>query len=151
MARGVLQLSGNGQRKLAMLQRRLVDIASVKEAISESQAEEGIKLIRAGFDRETNPYGRPWAKRKRETRETRGKKVLSGKGPLKNSYAVKRADASGWRVSSDKEYALYHQKPRKGRRPQRMQVPDEGKGFPSTWRKVMNEVAEEVITDYLDL
>ena len=149
MARGAIQLSGPGLKKLRVLQRRLDDITGVKRAIAAVQAEEGIDLTKQAFVKETDPYGKRWKKRKRETKQTRGRKVLSGKtSRLKGGWHVSRVSADGWQMSSSVDYALPHQRPKRGRRPQRAMVPLTGR-FPKRWKRPMNDAASDAITDFL--
>ncbi len=74
--------------------------------------------------------------------------MLSGLGRLKNSWFVDEVSAAGWKMSSSVGYSLSHQRPKKGRRPQRAMVPMTGR-FPKKWRRPMNEAASDAITDFL--
>lgn len=150
MAKGAIELSGPGLKKLRVLAGRLEELAIVKRRIAATQAEEALDLVKVGFASETDPYGRKWQARKKETRKTRGRKVLSGPtSRLKGGWHRTALSADGWRISPSVDYALPHQSPKKNRRPQRMMVPSEARGFPNRWRRPMNEAAEEAILGFL--
>lgn len=148
MASGGIKLSGPGLKGLKELANRLDNIADVKRAIAATQSEEVIDLIVQGFKDETDPYGRRWRKRKRETKRTRGKKVLSREGLLARSWSVREISSKGFRVETDKDYAINHQKPLKKRRPVRAMVPFTNR-FPKRWKEPLNEAATETITEFL--
>ncbi len=149
MARGGIQLRGPGLKKLQKLSERLSDISSVKRAIAANQAEEAIDLVKQGFVDETDPYGKRWKKRKRETKKTRGRKVLSGKtSRLKGGWHVAEVSSAGFKISPSVGYALPHQKPLKRRRPQRAMVPFTNR-FPKKWRRPLNDAATEAVTKFL--
>ena len=146
---GGLELSGPGLKMLRKLHKRVNDLAQVKKVIAATQSEEAIDLTKQGFVDEVSPYGKPWKKRKRETKKTRGRKVLSGQtSRLKGGWHVTRVSGAGFKISPSVAYAVFHQKPRKGKRPKRGLVPDTGR-FPRKWRRPMNEAATEAITDFL--
>lgn len=119
--------------------------------VSDSLAEEAIGLIHDGFRAEKDPYGRPWAKRKRETKKTLGKKVLSGEtGRLKTGWKRARVGTGGFLVTPSVDYAMPHQKPRESSgRPQRMMVPDDDDGgLPGSWSERYDEAAQDALSDY---
>jgi hypothetical protein len=149
VSRGGIKLSGPGLKKLRTLERRIGDISTVKRRIAATQSEEALNLIKEGFDNQRDPYGKRWKKRKRETKKTLGRKVLSGETSRLKDFAPKEISSKGFRVSATVDYASPHQKPRQGKRPQRMMVPSNGRGFPSAWRRPMNEAAEDAITEFL--
>ncbi len=171
MAKGSLELSGPGLQMLRKLHKRVEDLTRVKELIAAAQSEEAIDLTKQGFVDEEDPYGRAWKKRKRETKKSRGRKVLSGEtgqSGLKAGWHTSGVSGAGFRISPTVNYAIYHQSPRKRRkaikvlglgtvgqkelstmtRPKRAMVPDTGR-FPSKWRRPMHEAATETITDFL--
>ena len=118
--------------------------------VSDSLAEEAIGLIHDGFRDERDPYGHPWQKRKRETKTTRGKKVLSGEtGRLKTGWKARRVGVGGFLVSPSVDYAMPHQKPLNERRPRRAMVPDdEIGGLPGSWSARYDEAAQDALSDY---
>lgn len=148
VAAGSIKLSGPGLKKLRALEKRITDTEHAKRAIAVAQAEESISLVQEGFREERDPYNKKWKKRKRETRQTVGKKVLSRTGRLRNSWFVERADSRGFVIAENTRYALPHQRPRRGRRPQRAMVPLTGR-FPKKWRRPLNEAATEALTEIM--
>ena len=142
-----------GQRNMASLEalKRLLDNPQrIMETVSRSMAEEAIGLIKDGFRTETDPYGKKWAKRQRETRSTSGRKVLSGQtSRLKNGWKIRRADGAEISISPSVDYAEPHQNPKPKadgsglKRPRRMMVPDEQLGLPPKWERDLNETANE--------
>lgn len=143
--KGGLNLTGKGLTKLRKLHKALDSIAVVKADIAAAQAVESLKLIDSGFAREQSPYGRKWKKRKVETKKTRGKRVLQGQtSRLRHRWRVISATSRGLHIRSLRHFAIAHQRPLKGRRPQRAIVPLTGR-FPKKWKKPMNEAATRVI------
>lgn len=150
MPKAGVKVSGLGPKKLRALGVRLENLQPVKRRIAAAQSEEVIDLINDGFKIEADPYGRRWKRRKRETKLTRGRKVLSGQtSRLQRGWHRTALSADGFRISASVEYAIYHQSPRKGKRPKRAMVPSENRGFPSKWRKPLTEVAIDAVTDFL--
>lgn len=131
---------------LEALQKLLSQPERIKAAISKSMAEEAIGLVKDGFRSETDPYGQKWAKRQRETKSSRGRKVLSGKtSRLKGGWKIKRADGSQITISPSVEYAEYHQDA-KAPRTRRMMVPDESLGLPPKWERALNETVNHALS-----
>jgi len=137
--------------------------------VNEQLAEETIGLIRDGFERSADPYGRAW-----EPLVIRAGRPLEDSGGLKASWHRSETSADGFAVESGKDYAVYHQGgtgiygPRKtpivpikakalripgvGFRnsvkgsPKRRMVPDAGR-IPPRWRKQFVETALEVLSE----
>lgn len=137
--------------------------------INEQLAEETIALIRDGFERSADPYGKPWA-----PLVIRAGRPLQDSGGLKASWHRSETSADGFTVQSGKDYAVYHQGgtgiygPRKRRivpirakalripgvgfrksvagSPKRRMVPDAGR-IPPRWRKQFVETAFEVLSE----
>ena len=149
------KLSGPGRKKLAALTKRLGQMEALKRAIAVNQAEEALDLIKQGFREEADPYGRRWPKRRRETKKTAGRKVLSGETSfLKSKWKRTEVGPGGFKISSGTDYARAHQKPRKGKggrlkRPRRMMVPDQKQGTPRRWAKPLREAAGDAVEDFL--
>lgn len=132
-----VKVSGDFARKLDRWSELLEDAQVIVKHTSRAQAEVALTLIGEGFDDESDPYGRKWAKKKRPD----GRKVLHGETTrLRNGWHVK-ADMGGWSVSSSVDYAGYHQAPRGGSRPQRMMVPSGARGLPKDWADELKAVA----------
>ncbi len=145
MAGTGVQVRGPGVKKLRALGIRLAQIAVVKEQIATVQAEEAIDLIQEGFIAEENPYGKRWAKRKRETKRTRGRKILSGEtSRLRRGWKRTAIGPQGFTISSSVIYSTFNQ-------PKRAMVPIEGRGLPRKWRKPLSDAASDAINAYLDI
>lgn len=126
------------------LKKLLSQPERILAAVSASLAEEAVGMIQDGFRTEHDPYGTKWAKRQRETRSSRGRKVLNGKtGRLKTGWKIKKADTGEIIISPSVVYADYHQNPHGNSRPRRMMVPDEQLGLPPKWGTQLNETANE--------
>lgn len=150
MAETGITVRGPGLKKLRKLGVKLNAISKVNRRIAAAQSEEVLDLINEGFKRQENPYGQRWKKRKRETRKTRGRKVLSGiTSRLQRGWHRTKLDSSGFTVAASVGYALAHQKPLKRRRPQRAMVPIESRGIPKKWRKPLELAASDAIKDFL--
>jgi hypothetical protein len=129
--------------------RELLDSASViVRHTSEAQAEVALTLIGEGFDRETDPYGRKWASKKKDD----GRKILHGETTrLRNGWHVSKSTKGGWQVDPGVEYAAYHQEPRGGSRPTRRMVPDASLGLPKEWSEEFEAVAiAEAMTHFAE-
>lgn len=125
--------------KLAAWQKLFEATPEVLDAISAGGADEMIGLIKDGFRAETDPSGKPWARKK--VRD--GRKILSGKtSNLKGGWHYRRADKGGFVISPGVSYATYHQTGTK-RMVARKMVPD-GK-LPPAWSKALEEVATEAL------
>lgn len=140
--------------------------------VNEQLAEETIGLIRDGFERSTDPYGRAWA-----PLVIRAGRPLEDKGGLKSSWHPANVGPDGFDVESGKDYAVYHQGgtgkygPRKtpivpidakalripgvGFRksvkgsPKRRMVPDAGH-LPRKWRRRFVETALETLSELFE-
>ncbi|MGW8285757.1 MAG: hypothetical protein ACWGPR_08565 [Candidatus Deferrimicrobiaceae bacterium] len=132
---------------LRRLERRLSNTDAMLTKASKAMAEETVDLIKDGYRTETDPSGQKWADKQRQD----GRKVLSGKtSRLKGGWHVDGASAAGYEVSASVDYALPHQRPRKGRngrlkRPQRKQIPEAADGLPSKWADALEETAGDVV------
>lgn len=157
-------------RKLGALQEKALPV------ISRNMAEEGLSLIRQGFQEQSDPYGQNWKPKVFPD----GRAVLVGKtARLRNGWQVKRANRSGFLIAPSVSYAQFHQggtgihgpsgtriKPKKARAlrfeasgttvfrrsvegaPKRKMIPD--RGLPARWRDALADTAREVIDSYLE-
>lgn len=126
---------------LKRLERQLGSIENVLEIVSATVAEEFIDLIRKGFREQRDPYGVPW----RPKRAQDGRNTLTGAtGRLKNSWHVKSMDKRGFEVSSDVQYARYHQRGNR-RLPKRMMVPTRRRALPKDWKRAIEAAATDAL------
>lgn len=114
--------------------------------VQEVQADEFLALIDEGFQKERDPYGRRWRRKQRYD----GRKVLHGPtGRLRSGWDIVRADRDGFVVGPSVDYAIFHQDPRGGSRPQRAMVPD-GRGLPRKWEQRLRRVTLQVMNSYFN-
>lgn len=85
-------------------------VPSALKTVSEQLAEETIELIREGFEKQRDPYGRKWKKHSQLTQRIRpGGRILEDTGGLKASWYRKGIDTGGFEVASAKATAAYAQ------------------------------------------
>lgn len=136
---------GNGAKKLLDWVGLMKEAHTLVEMQSAALAEVAVTLVAEGFERERDPYGRAWAKKKRPD----GRKVLHGEtSRLRTGWHVVSASRRGFHVAPSVDYASYHQAPRFNRRPTRMMVPTPSLGLPSRWQRDMNPVAIGIAKAY---
>lgn len=125
--------------KLRAWAEALRDAPDTLKDISANAAEEVIELIREGFEKEQDPYGRPW-----EPLKAREGKILQDEGRLRNSFHRVRSSARGFTVASGADYGGFHQS---GTRtiPQRRMVPSGGR-LPPAWSRAIETIATDVIS-----
>lgn len=141
----MIKVSGNGAAKMLDWVGLFKNGHTLVEMQSKALAEVSITLIAQGFNRERDPYGRKWAKKKRPD----GRKVLHGETTrLRNGWHVVQARRRGFHVAPSVTYAAHHQAPRFNRRPVRMQVPTPGLGLPKSWQREMTPIAIALAKQY---
>lgn len=151
------KITGKARKRLAEVEKLTADLKPLFRAVSINQAEEVVDLIKQGFREASDPYGKKWKKRKRETRRTRGRMVLSGEtSRLKGGWKHTQVRVDGFIVTASVTYATPHQKPKRGgakgggrlKRPRRRMIPSEKDGLPRKWSKALNAAANDAINDY---
>lgn len=140
--------------------------AKLKE-LSENLAEEALELVAEGFEKETDPYGKKW-KRKRFPD---GRQVLGGQtARLRRGWHRKSVTAQGFQIAPAVNYAKYAQNGRAritaapgktlrfivngkpvfrksvGPAPARKMVPDKGR-LPKAWRRALLATAQLYFTE----
>jgi hypothetical protein len=150
----MISVTGNGAKKLLDWVGLMKEAHTIVEMQSQALAEVTITLIAEGFERERDPYGRAWARKKRDD----GRKVLHGKTTrLRNGWHVVSARRRGFHVAPSVDYAAPHQAPRTGQggaysggqlRPTRMMVPTPSLGIPKRWQRDLNPVAIGIAKAY---
>jgi hypothetical protein len=123
------------------------------EPMNAAMAETVIGLVQEGFVQERDPYGKPWAPKKKPD----GRKVLSGEtGRLKTGWHPQLVTRRDFIVAPSVEYAAPHQAPKRGGakgkgrlpRPRRRMVPSSDRGMPAAWRTKMRETALDGLTSF---
>lgn len=138
---------GHNQRALNKLkhwERMLRTAPVVLDASSRKMGQATLQLIVEGFRHQRDPYGKPWAPKRRPD----GRPVLTGKTKrLRSGWRLLGSTRRGFRVRPSVDYATPHQDPRRGhdgrlRRPRRMMVPSARRGLPHHWRLVYKAVSK---------
>jgi len=150
----MITVTGNGAQKMLDWMGLLKNGHTLVEMQSVALAETMITLIGEGFERERDPYGRAWAKKKKPD----GRKILHGEtSRLRTGWHVVSARRRGSHVAPSVAYAAHHQAPRVHKlengetrqlRPTRMMVPTPNLGIPKRWQRDMNPVAIGVAKAY---
>lgn len=137
--------------KLEAFEKLLDSGDAMLPPMSRAMAEEVIDLTKQRFREERDPYGQPWAPKKRPD----GRKVLSGPtSRLKGGWHVKEADGGGFTIAPSVAYAAPHQAPRRSpitgllRRQRRRMVPDAAQGLPESYAEALEEVALEAFKQW---
>ncbi len=153
--------------------KQIESAPKVMNEISRVLSEEVVDLIKEGFAREKDPYGRKWA-----PLQLRDGRILADTGRLKNSFHATSVTRHGFRVAPSVTYAAFHQGgtgiygPRgapivpikakalrlgktgqfrtsvKGA-PKRRMVPDNN-DLPPSWRDALNAAAGDVLQAHFD-
>jgi phage gpG-like protein len=157
-----MEVKITGGRELIELAKKFNQTSKLMAGFSRSMAEETVDLVKDGFDKESDPYGKKWKA------TARGGEILSDTGALKGGIKVKSATKSKFVITASVDYASVHQggmtiraKTAKGMRfkiggkwvsvkevtiPARPFFPD-GK-MPSAWMDVFEEKAETMLKEH---
>jgi hypothetical protein len=99
--------------------------------IRKGMADEVVRLIDEGFAKQKDPYGVPWAPKKRDD----GRMILHGPtGRLRSGWRPVLVGVRKFFVAPSVDYAAPHQAPRFNRRPRRAMVPYGKNKLPLKWR-----------------
>ena len=134
-----MEVKITGGRELIELAKKFSQTSKMMAGFSRSMAAETVDLVKDGFDKESDPYGKKWLA------TARGGEILSDTGALKGSWKVKSATRAKFKVDGSVDYASYHQGGTKYM-PARMMVPD-GK-MPSGWMDAFEELAETMLKEH---
>lgn len=156
-------VSGDGFVALERWARKVEKAGSTAglQNLASNLCEEALELVAEGFERETDPYGKAWAKK----RFPDGRQVLVGStARLRRGWHRKSVTASSFTIAPSVKYARYAQHGRGpvraksgkalrfmaggkavyrravGPAPARKMVPDRGR-LPDRWRKALLLVA----------
>lgn len=126
-----------GDLGTAIKQMAFISSLEFKTQILQEIAEETIRLVQDGFYSETDPYGKAWAPTKKKSG-----RILEQFGTLLRSIRSEVREEVFRIIMAD--YGGVHQVGTK-HIPQRMIVPDEGKGLPEKWEQAYEIATEKVI------
>ncbi|HEV8246075.1 MAG TPA: hypothetical protein VGP93_09920 [Polyangiaceae bacterium] len=125
--------------KLEAWEEEFASTNKVLEVMARDMAEEALDLVKEGWSKQADPYGKRWKGKKRPD----GRQVLIGKtARLKGGWHVRRSGRNGFTISPSVDYAGYHQTGTKFA-PQRAMVPFKSRGLPKPWRAAFEEIAED--------
>jgi phage virion morphogenesis protein len=108
-------------------------------AVAANVGEELIELVKEGFDRQSDPSGRAWARLK-----VRRGRILQDTGRLKGGWHRTATTAASVSVGPSVKYATYHQTGTR-RMVARKMVPD-GE-LPRRWSVRVDRVVKEVLSE----
>ena len=158
---------------LAEFESAVRKVPKSMRVVSEQLAEETIELIREGFEKHADPYGKPW-----KDLVLREGQPLEDTGGMKGAWYRRRATRQRFVVANAKSYSIFHQKGtglygNKRRRirpiratalrvpvrgggthyfasvrgtPKRRMVPESGR-LPPRWKRRYVETSREVLTE----
>ena len=96
--------------------------------------------VKAGFRKESDPYGSRWARKQKPD----GRKVLTGKTKkLKSNFQMRLKMGGGFRIKAATPYASFHQDGT-GKMPARMIFPD-SRGLPDKWARKFKSITKAEI------
>lgn len=125
--------------KLRRWRRKFSISRQLMNEISKAVAEEAIGLIQDGFREQRDPYGRPWAPKKRPD----GRAILVGKTTrLRRGWHVESSKRGQVVIAPSVDYATYHQTGTKHMVARKM-VPD--RTLPAEWDSAIDEAVLEVL------
>ena len=121
-----------GGKRLEALAARVASVPAILKAAPPVLAEECVSLVREGFAKEADPYGKGWAPKKVPD----GRAVGVVTGAMKGSaHAVSSGTSFG--VGLSVNYAQYFNA-------KRLLVPTAGRGLPASWVAEFEAVIEDM-------
>jgi len=100
-------------------------------AVRKRMADEVLELIDEGFENQKDPYGNPWAPKKKPD----GRRILHGRTlKLRTRWHTVPVAYNKFIAQPGVDYAAPHQAPRFNRRPRRAMVPFARRKLPVKWR-----------------
>ena len=131
-----------GIGSLDALSAKLVAIPGIVHYATSELAGEAVDLVLDGFGKESDPYGRKWAPKKRPN----GKPVGIDTGAMKSSVSPV-VSGSHFGVSIGVNYAPFLHAP--SGRAQRWLVPNKSMGVPSVWVDSYQLIIERIFNERL--
>jgi phage gpG-like protein len=134
-----------GDAGIAKMRQSLKDTRELMGELSEAMADEALELVASGFEKQENPYGDLWQKKKVDD----GRNVLVGKTVrLRRGWHKVKVNATKWAIEPSVPYASAHQDPRPrpawgGKSlPRRAMLPFGSRGLPESWKQAMADTVE---------
>ena len=119
-------------RELAKFADRVRTLPKIQDEISKQISKRMLQLVRSGFRRETDPYGRPWKAKVKSD----GRKVLHGPTGKLRQFKVTQANRHGVKLRAGADYYKYLQG-------KRHMLPVDGK-MPREWTRSFRAIAQKV-------
>lgn len=142
-------MSGGGRIGALVAKLEAMSHPEWREGLARQMGEETQRLYKRDFDKQVDPYGKPWApsfdvaseqynRKKRFTQKT-----LIKTGYLRASGEVEVVNSTGFRFRVYAPYGQFHQTGTR-RIPRRMIVPSSALGL-GTWGAPLNRIAVQAI------
>ena len=124
--------------------------------MSQAVGNEALGLVLEGFNRQADPYGKPWEPKKVDD----GRLVLHGYTTnLKRGWKLQQTKNNMVSLSPSVSYAAVHQEGFSGmvtregtsyqlKIPQRMMIPSRAAGLPNEWMSQLKEAVEDAVKSY---
>jgi hypothetical protein len=133
-----------GLAKLLKFSKQLQSLPQAVRQTEEAIMRDWLKKARDGFDNETDPYRRRWAKR---VHATTSLPVLTGPRKRLRNLKLARTAGHGWKITSaGKEYLKFHQKGT-SRMVARRIFPDAGR-LPREWRSAAQRIYRQKLREH---
>lgn len=131
-----------GIKSVGALAAKMRAIPGIAHYATSELAGETVDLVLDGFAKESDPYGKKWAPKKRSN----GKPVGVDTGAMKGSVSPV-VSGSHFGVSIGVYYAPYFHAP--SGRAQRWLVPNRSSGIPGSWMDSYHDIIERIFLERL--
>ena len=119
----------------------LLNEKAIAKAITARAVAYTKRQVDQGFNKESDPYGKPWEKKAKPD----GRKILTGKTrKLRRSIKVSPKARGGLKMITKVPYASFHETGT-SRMPARPFFPDKQRGLPQKWVKQYSRIAKSEI------
>lgn len=138
-----MALTGDFQ-KLAKWANAIGELESPKLRfqVADEMADATLGLVAQGFARQSDPYGKPWAPKKKPD----GRPILRGKSGKLAQFKKGVVSPSGFRCDMGAPYGVFHQSGTSRMRARKM-VPD--RRLPRTWSSAYQEIYTRAVRSQL--
>lgn len=136
---------------LANWQRALETIPKAIDQVSAPVAETFLGFVQEGFAQQKDPYGNPWAPKKKPD----GRSILVGRTTrLRRGWHVVK-HKRGFTIAPTVDYAAAHQAPKPRQKwggkslQRRMMVPTASRGLPRKWTQAAKDVSLAILLSHM--
>ena len=131
----------NNREGNVLAKLKAIGSKNLTSAISLQAAKYTLGQVKAGFRKESDPYGSRWARKQKPD----GRKVLTGKTKnLKRNFEMRRRLGGGFSIKAATPYASFHQDGTRNGMPARMIFPD-SRGLPDKWARKFKSITKAEI------